>query len=675
MGGLMRKLSYRPHKPIRLRLLALLCLCAGAPVSFGNTIPIEQFTAHGDYLDLSLSPDAKHMVARVQEGGTVAAVVLRREDNAVVGGFRTPKGDWIIRVDWASNERLVYSVAVKNGAFDSPVGTGELYAVDMDGSNSKIIFGMRNENRRWAHRSSASDAVKASHSILNTLTDDPDHILVLERPWERVGAYYYDRNNKKPTISRINIHTGDRRPLEVIPFAGASAVADQQGKVRLVSWLDAANKLHTATRADARSAWQELDLSRFQLESAFPIAVTSNGSKAYLTATRGAGSVRSAFEVDFASNSVAPLFDNSRYDIDHMILDGQSGVPAVGISWPGKPAYHYANQNLVREARHKQLAKAFPGQYVTITSADKEERYLLAHVSSATNPGEYYLFDTQKKSVDFVLANASWLDTRLLRPMVPVAITASDGLPIHGYLTLPKPAQTGKAAPPLVVLPHGGPKGVRDYWEYNPEVQLLANRGYAVLQVNFRSSSGYGEQFLEAGNRQWGGKVIDDILEMTEHVIAQGQADGDRVCVYGASFGGYAALMSAIRAPDRVRCAIGYVGIYDLERLPEEGDIASFIGGSAYLEQVLGSDSQELAQYSPTERAKEIKAAVMLIHGAKDLRAPISQAKRLRQALKKAGNDPEWLVFPRAGHGVWDEKGQVKLYTALLNFLNQHLMR
>lgn len=651
------------------------CLGAAGPMSVASTIPLEQFTAHGDYLDLTLSPDAKHMVARVQEGGTVAAVVLRREDKAVVGGFRTPKGDWIVRVDWASNERLIYSVAERNGAFDSPVSTGELFAVDMDGGNSRIIFGWRNENRRWAHRSSSSDAVKASHQLLDTLAHDPDHILLLEHPWERVGAYYYDRRTKNPTISRINVHSGDRKVLEVLPFAGATAVSDAQGNVRLASWQDRSNRLHTATRADAASGWQELDLSGYQLGSAVPMTVSADGTRAYLSATHGQRGVRSAFEVDFASNRVAPLFQNTSYDIDEVIFDGKDGLPAVGISWPGKPAYHYANRDLAREARHKQLAKAFPGQHVMVTSSDTAERFLLAHVSSATNPGEYYLFDTQEKSVDFVLANASWLDTRLLQPTQPIQIEASDGLPIHGYLTLPKAASSGSKAPrpPLVVLPHGGPKGVRDYWQYNAEVQLLANRGYAVLQVNFRSSSGYGERFLDAGNRQWGGQVIDDILEMTEHVITTGQVDGDRVCVYGASFGGYAALMSAVRAPARVRCAIGYVGIYDLASLPDEADIASFIGGSAYLEEVLGSDPEELARYSPEARADEIKAAVMLIHGSKDIRAPLSQAKRMRKALKKAGNDPEWLLFPRAGHGVWDEKSRIKLYTALLKFLSDHL--
>ncbi len=321
------------------------------------------------------------------------------------------------------------------------------------------------------------------------------------------------------------------------------------------------------------------------------------------------------------------------------------------------------------------LEKAFAGQNISITSRTRDGSLMLIKVDSDINPGEYYLFNTHSKKADFLWANNSWIDPRQMHSMRPVEITAGDGLTLKGYLTLPgdNTLTANSTAHPLVVLPHGGPHFVRDFWKYNPEVQLLANSGYAVLQVNFRGSSGYGKVFEKKGYRHWGDDMIRDIIDMTNWAIEQGYASQDRVCIYGASYGAYAALMASVRAPDLYQCAIGYVGLYNLEYMHEKGDIPDFWGGSGFLDKVIGRDKTRLQEFSPVNHVEKIKAAVMLIHGNNDRRVPIIHAKKMRDALKKSGKDVTWLSYGNSGHGVWDVKNRTQLYRSILRFLEKHI--
>jgi dipeptidyl aminopeptidase/acylaminoacyl peptidase len=225
----------------------------------------------------------------------------------------------------------------------------------------------------------------------------------------------------------------------------------------------------------------------------------------------------------------------------------------------------------------------------------------------------------------------------------------------------------------MVVLPHGGPHAIHDTWEFNPEVQLLASRGYAVLQVNFRGSGGYGMDFQSAGYREWGGKMQDDITDATHWAIEQKIAAADRICIYGASYGGFAALMSAAREPDLYRCAVGYAGIYDLELMYQSGDVPDSRTGVAYLERVLGSDVTRLRAQSPAWNAQNIKAPVLLIHGKADWRADYEQAERMKAALEKNNKKYEWLVLSREGHGIYDEDSRREVYERILQFLAANL--
>ena len=649
-------------------------LSLAAPLS-AAVLPLDDFIRHGDYLDLTLSPDGEHLLARVRQQSTVMLVFVRRKDGAVVGGVKPGGGDMIHSASWVNNKRILYQLAEKSHALDRPVPTGELYAINIDGSASKLIYGYRASDEATGTRISLRESSNASHEILTLLPDDRKHILIIEYPWQQIGGYWYDNRSRPPVVSRLNVYTGRKKKIEVITHNGARVLADEGGRVRFASWVDKNGEQKSAFRHDNKEKWQELAPLLDIDEAPYPIAVDAAANRGYLLGNYGDRRLQTLFELDMSSGKVTRLFDGLRADLLGWETDIDTPAPVVGISYPDRPQYHYADTDSPMIAIHKMLARAFKGQELAVTSRSADGKLLLLRVSSDINPGEYYIFDVEAKKADFLWANRSWIDPRQMRPVQPVALQSRDGIPLHGYLTLP--ARDGAAPeqkkPALVVVLHGGPHGVRDYWSYNSEVQLLANRGYAVLQINFRGSAGYGEAFEQLGYRQWGGKMIEDIIDATRWAAQHAAIDGNRICVYGASYGGYAALMAAARAADLYRCAVGYAGIYDLEYMYTKGDIPDLWGGEAYLETVIGRDEGQLQAFSPIHHVDNIKAAVMLIHGENDRRVPIAHAKAMRSKLKKSAKEVTWLSYGKSGHGVWDLNSRRELYQGLLDFLARHI--
>jgi dipeptidyl aminopeptidase/acylaminoacyl peptidase len=221
----------------------------------------------------------------------------------------------------------------------------------------------------------------------------------------------------------------------------------------------------------------------------------------------------------------------------------------------------------------------------------------------------------------------------------------------------------------MVVFVHGGPYGIRDSWKFDPYVQAMATRGYAVLQVNYRGSGGYGYGFMKAGWMEWGGKMQDDVTDATRWAVAQGIADKDRICIYGGSYGGYAALEGAVKEPDLYRCAVGYVGVYDLKLMYADGDIPQSRYGKEYLKRVLGTGASVLAKGSPVDQLDALKAKVMLIVGGRDVRVPAAQGKNLHDALSHRGIQHEWLYKSDEAHGFYDEGNIAELFGKVDEFL------
>jgi dipeptidyl aminopeptidase/acylaminoacyl peptidase len=309
-----------------------------------------------------------------------------------------------------------------------------------------------------------------------------------------------------------------------------------------------------------------------------------------------------------------------------------------------------------------------------VSSTDDRKKVVIL-VYSDRNPGRFLLVDVDKMAAEEIVAARPWVKPDAFAEMSAFHIPANDGLWIHGYITLPKSARAGEALP-LVVLPHGGPHYVRDEWDYHSEVQLFAREGFAVLQVNYRGSGGYGSKYQEAGYGHWGDRIVQDIIDATRYAVRKGYADPKRICIYGGSFGGYAALQGAIMAPDLFRCAVGYAGVYDLTLLSSEsGSSWSPVGrrlAQNFVRTAVGTDTGELKRASPVYNANKVKARVLLIHGKQDKRVSIEHAERLKKALEESGAKPEWLVERKEGHGFYDEDARERMYMRLVQFLHEN---
>jgi dipeptidyl aminopeptidase/acylaminoacyl peptidase len=306
---------------------------------------------------------------------------------------------------------------------------------------------------------------------------------------------------------------------------------------------------------------------------------------------------------------------------------------------------------------------------VSNISLTSDRSRAIFQVSSDRNPGKFYLLDVSAQRFRLLGGFRDWLTANDMQAMKPVTITARDGLEMGAYLTLPPDEDKNL---PAVIHVHGGPHGVRHYWRFDPEVQFLASRGFAVLQVNYRGSGGYGTAFEEAGYREWGRKMQDDLTDATRWLIEQGIADADRICIYGASYGGYASLMGVVREPELYRCAVSYVGVSDLTLQTRRSDTAQSRYGRGYLELVLGNDRDELLERSPLYQIDKLRVPVFIAHGKDDARVPFRNATALQEALDQAGKPYEWLAKDSEGHGFRQEANRFEFYLRLGEFLTRH---
>jgi dipeptidyl aminopeptidase/acylaminoacyl peptidase len=279
------------------------------------------------------------------------------------------------------------------------------------------------------------------------------------------------------------------------------------------------------------------------------------------------------------------------------------------------------------------------------------------------------LFDTVAKTAKHLFSARKEIDPETSAEVRAIDFKARDGLTLYGYLTLPK-GSTGKNLP-TIIMPHGGPFGIADDWTFDDDAQLLAKAGYAVLQVNYRGSSHYGRAFYHAGARQWGGKMQDDVTDATKWAIAQGVSDASKVCIFGGSYGAYAALTGVAKEPALYHCAVGYVGVYDLPMMVDNDKNDSRATATWFHDWV--GDGDMLAANSPTNMAGKIKVPVLLVAGEEDKTAPIGQSKKMESALRKSGVPVETMYVAHEGHGFYDIANRRAYYVKLLDFLSRQI--
>lgn len=649
--------------------MLLLACAAHANDVASRVLPTEYFTRHDEFGTVKISPDGRHIAFTTGKYGRSVLAFMELETRKYTGGVRCPERMEIHDFHWISPKRLIYSIAERVPGYIQPSSTGEIAAINADGSKHKLIYGYRAGEFSTGTHLRTRKASYATADMISPLKSDEGSILIAEQAWRLAGMYWrYDRD-AKPLITKLDVFTGKKQTLGTAPLIRSRLLVDRADNVRFALGLNEQYRLAVSWKPEVSAPWTAFELPNFRPESVVPRRFSSDNRSVLLTGVREGERFAALFKLDLQTKELQKVIGFDDADVDGIVSDF-ADREAVGVwAYKDKPEYRWIDENDPAARLHAALQRAFSRETVHITSLTDDGRLAIVFAHSDINPGDYYLFDTTARKADILQRARKWVNPHDMQPKQPITVKARDDLLLHGYLTKPR----GDGPYPLIVLPHGGPHGIRDSWDFDWEVQLLAHRGYAVLQVNFRGSGGYGMDFEAAGHRQWGARMQDDITDATRWAIEQNITTSDRICIFGASYGAYAAMMGAAREPQLYKCAVGYAGVYDLELMFTTGDIPDFNSGRAYLDEVLGKDVADLRQRSPAQLADRIVAPVLLIHGKEDWRADYAQAKRMKTALEQHGKSLEWLSLGREGHGVYDEETRREVYETLLTFLGKHL--
>ena len=642
---------------LRTAILATLCL---AIASLGNAlaVDVDAFVKKDRFETIKISPTGEYYAATVPFEDRTALVIMSRTDRKLMGTFQLGRDSAIAGFTWVSPDRVLIGAAEKFGELDEPQATGELFAMDASGGKTEMLVGQR-VGGNLGTRIQAKKAERVAAFLVDDLPDDDKNVLISVMPF---SADPYTR------VEQMNVYTGVRHVVTRAPVRNAGFVTDNRGVVRFAAGSDTDNVSKLYYRADDKADWTLLNDEAATHRVETPIGFSADDRIAYLYAEQAAGP-DALIAYDIASGKRSEALRDAEMDPDVLYKPGTS-IPVGAMFNDGKPHMKFLDETS-REARlYRSLQAAFGENAATITSSTSDGRLNLVRAWSGRNPGDFYLFDSVAKKAEYVISRAEWFDPAKMATVKPIAFAARDGLPLKGYLTVPNGA-SGKNMP-LVVMPHGGPFYVSDIWRFDGQAQMLAAAGYAVLQVNFRGSGGRGRQFLHAGERQWGLSMQDDVTDATKWAIGQGIADPQRICIYGASYGAFAALMGVAKEPALYKCAAGYVGVYDLPQLHGE-ETRKHGSIETWANEWIGDDKEVLAANSPTRRAASIKVPVLLAAGREDETAPVEHTERMERALKAAGVQVEASYYDGEGHGFYKPENNKDYYTRLLAFLARSL--
>lgn len=498
----------------------------------------------------------------------------------------------------------------------------------------------------------------ARAGIQDDLEDDPDHLLIAHNA----------RNPEAFDVYRVNIHTGDQQAVAQNPGNIIGWQTDHQGTVRLAI---ASDGLHTAVlhRRHDTDEFSVIIQTDFRTD-VNPQFFDKDNQKFYALSNRGRDTAALVLIDPNQPEQEQLIFENAKYDLLGAGYSRLRHVLTAAYFEADKLHYHFFDE--ISAIRHQRLKDLLPGYEVSLQSATRDEKTFVVAAYSDRTPGHRFIYHDETQQLHHLGEINPKLNPTHMASMRPIRFTARDGLEIHGYLTLPVGMEPRDL--PVVVNPHGGP-WARDSWGFNPEVQFLANRGYAVLQINFRGSTGYGRRFWEASFGQWGLSMQDDISDGVAWLLKQGVADPNRLAIYGGSYGGYATLMAICKTPDVYAAAIDYVGVSNLLTFmqtippywrPLLEKMYTMVGHPE-------KDRERLEATSPALNAQHIKTPLFIAQGAQDPRVNKAESDQMVNALKARHVEVEYMVKENEGHGFQNEENKFEFYERMEQFLEQHL--
>lgn len=603
-------------------------------------ISLEDFFRNSDRSGFQISPDGRHIsfvapykdrmniFVRPTDGGEELQITAETERS--IAGYM-----------WADNERLLF---MKDMAGDENY---RLYGVNLDGTDLRCY----------------TDFPGVRTSIIDDLEDVPHQILI-------------GMNRRNPEVFdpyRLDLQTGELTQLAENPGNWQGWMTDHNGCLRAVTAIVDGVNTQILYRDNDTEEFRPVLTTNFKEEVAF-LDFTADNSLVYAATNLGRDKIALVLMDPATCEEKEFLFEHPKYDVSGIAYSRRRGkLLTVFCSGHKDPVRHYFDSD--EKALRNRIKAHFPHHKVGVADTDKAEENLLLYVGSDRTRGAYYFYNVQEDKPRLLAETAPWLREEDLVEMHPVCYTTRDGLEIEAYLSLPHgyTPDTAKSLP-TIINPHGGP-WARDKWGFSSETQFLCNRGYAVFQMNFRGSTGYGRRFLEAGYKQWGRAMQDDITDGVEWLKARGISDPKRIAIYGGSYGGYATLAGITYTPDLYACAIDYVGVSNLLTFMQTIPPYWKPMLEMMYEQVGDPvrDREILEACSPALHADRIVAPLFIAQGANDPRVNKAESDQMVAALRARGVEVEYMVKENEGHGFHNQENRFDFYRAMERFLARHL--
>ncbi len=539
---------------------------------------------------------------------------------------------------WAEDDRHLLYLQDEGGDEN-----WRLYAVDLENGGTRDL--------------TPFDDVQAQ--VVDKSKDRPDEVLI-------------GLNKRDPQVHdvhRLRLGTGEMELVAENPGNGVGWLADAGMKVRAAMTAKPDGGFDLLLRESEEADWQTLiSWGPEDGLSSGPEGFSGDGERLHLLDSRGANAAR-LVSLDLSSGESRTLLEDPSYDVSAVMVNPDTHEVEAAAIQRARAEWSVLDES-VRED-FEAIRGLHSGDFA-VTSRDRADETWLVAFTADDGPVSYYSYDRKSKRGTLLFHDRPELAEYTLASMEPVSFTTRDGLTVHGYLTLP-PGEAWENLP-MVLNVHGGP-WVRDTWGYDPEAQWFANRGYACLQVNYRGSTGYGKEFLNAGNKEWGARMHDDLVDAVEWAVGEGVADPERTAIFGGSYGGYAALAGATFTPDLFRCAVDIVGPSNLVTLintipPYWKPLVSI-----FHERVGNPETEEdfLKSRSPLFKASNIKIPMLIAQGANDPRVKQAEAEQIVAAMQENGVDYEYMLFEDEGHGFARPENRLKFYAAAESFLAKHL--
>ncbi|MEL4293621.1 S9 family peptidase [Shewanella xiamenensis] len=639
------------------RILPLLLLWLSLPLLAQTVpqLPVEAFASIPDVSSVQLSPDGKKIasIVRVEQPklkGTVVSILDLETGEKDVAVHTDNQKFVMLSLRWANNTTLLIKAQFPANRYGTPTTETRLVKYDLTTRKTSSVLAPSVIDRlSWIPQHQGQ--------IIDMMPDDSEHILLsLDGMGQNVG---------EDSVLKVNLSQGKSSYIQNAKRNIIGWVTDRQHKVRISIYNDDTEYRiyeQPEQKAESRLLWS---FKAFSEESVWPLGFDADPNILYVRA------YHQGFEAIFKVNLTDPkltkelVYANENTDVEGDLIYSELKKKVIGISEGDGEEYTFWDPEYA--GLQNGLKAVLPNAHNYITQFSANERRYIVYSTSSTQPGTYYFGDRDEKALFPIAERYSKLSSEQLADTQYLSYEARDKLKIDAYLTVPKGLEAKQL--PTIIFPHGGPISYDsndfDYW-----AQFFANRGYAVFRMNFRGSAGYGYEFMKAGLKSWGLEMQNDVEDGTRYLINQGISDPQRICIVGASYGGYAALMGAAMTPELYRCAVSVAGVTDVAYLVKSS--RRFTNYEVVKEQI-GDDFNVLYERSPISKADKITIPVLLLHGDKDRVVKVQHSREMFDELKSRNKNVEYIELENGDHYLSNNDHRLTTFKALDKFLADNL--